>query len=59
MEEFHSLKSAQAYLKKKGKKSGRFYNNVMGWSRYLTTEPTPATPTGRAKGFPRTVIVKI
>jgi hypothetical protein len=49
---------AKAYLKQKGKKSGRFYVNVFGWRTYLTLEPTFATPTGKAKGFKRMVIIK-
>lgn len=50
---------AKAYIKAKGKKSGRFYVNFYGWNVYYTLEPTFATPTGRAKGFPRTRIIKI
>jgi hypothetical protein len=50
---------AKEYLKQKGKKSGRFYHNVYGWETYLTLKPTFATPTGKLKGFPRTVIVKV
>lgn len=50
---------AKAYLQQRGKTSGRFYVNVFGWSSYLTLEPTFATPSGKAKGFPRTTIVKI
>ena len=50
---------AKAYLKQKGKKSGRFYVNFFGWQSYLTLEPTFATPTGKAKGFPRTTIIKV
>lgn len=57
-EEFKSEKEAQEYLKKVGKKSGKFYWNVVGWDRYLTLEPTSHTPTGKAKGFPKSKIVK-
>ena len=48
---------AKAYLKQKGKKSGRFYVNIFGRDYYLTLKPTFATPTGKAKGFPRTIII--
>lgn len=53
-----TLAQAKAYLRQKGKKSGRFYVNVWGWQTYLTLEPTSFTPTGKAKGFPRTKIIK-
>jgi|TARA_R110000868_G_scaffold365449_1_gene628310 hypothetical protein len=54
-----TIAQAKAYLKQKGKKSGRFYVNVYGWQTYLTLEPTFATPTGKAKGFKRTTIIKV
>jgi hypothetical protein len=54
----YTKKQAIEYLKSKGKTSGRFYNNVYSWSSYLTLKPTFATPTGKAKGFARTIIVK-
>lgn len=53
-----SKQQAIDYLKSKGKTSGRFYNNVYGWKSYYTLEPTFATPTGKAKGFARTIIIK-
>jgi hypothetical protein len=33
-----TIAQAKAYLKQKGKKSGRFYVNVYGWQTYLTLE---------------------
>ena len=54
-----TIAQAKAYLKQKGKKSGRFYVNVYGWQTYLTLEPTFATPTGKAKGFKITTIIKV
>ena len=54
-----TIAQAKAYLKQKGKKSGRFYVNVYGLQTYLTLEPTFATPTGKAKGFKRTTIIKV
>lgn len=41
------------------KKSTRFYFNVYGWNRYLTLRPTFATPSGRLKGFPRAITIKV
>lgn len=40
-------------LAEHGKKSALMYFNVYGWTTYLTTHPTFATPTGQCKGFPR------
>lgn len=53
-----SIDEAKAYLKENNKKSGRFYVNVYGWQKYLTIEPTFATPTGKLKDFPRTMIIQ-
>jgi hypothetical protein len=40
------------------KRNTRFFYNVYGWQTYFTLKPTFATPTGKAKGFPRSVIIK-
>ena len=55
----YTLKEAQNYIRKKGNKQGVFYVNVYGFEIYYTLEPTFATPTGRAKGFPRTRRIKL
>jgi hypothetical protein len=55
----YTLKGAQNYIRKKGNKQGVFYVNVYGFEIYYTLEPTFATPTGRAKGFPRTRRIKL
>lgn len=55
----YTLKEAQNYIRKKGNKTGVFYVNFYGWSVYYTLEPTFATPTGKAKGFPRTRRIKL
>ena len=55
----YTLKEAQKYIRDKGNKQGVFYVNVYGWEIYYTLEPTFATPTGRAKGFPRTRRIKL
>jgi hypothetical protein len=49
---------AQAFANR-GSKSGKFfYVNVFGWETYYTRKPTFATPTGKAKGFPRRVLFR-
>jgi len=53
----YSLKDAQLYTTAKGKNT-KFYYNVFGWNTYFTLKPTFATPTGKAKGFPRIIIFK-
>ena len=55
----YTLKEAQNYIRKKGNKQGVFYVNFYGFKIYYTLEPTFATPTGRAKGFPRTRRIKL
>jgi hypothetical protein len=55
----YSLKEAQSLIKSKKKKTGRFYVNFYGFKIYYTLEPTFATPTGKAKGFPRTRLIKL
>ncbi len=55
----YTLKEAQNYIRKKGNKQGVFYVNFYGFEIYYTLEPTFATPTGRAKGFPRTRRIKL
>lgn len=43
----------------KSEKSGKyFYFNVFGFDTYYTLFPTIATPTGKAKGFPKKVFFK-
>jgi hypothetical protein len=54
-----TLKEAQNHIRNKGNKQGRFYVNFYGWQVYYTLEPTFATPTGKAKGFPRTRTIKL
>ena len=54
-----SFKEAQNYIRNKGNKQGRFYVNFYGFNVYYTLEPTFATPTGKAKGFPRTRTIKL
>jgi hypothetical protein len=54
-----SLKEAQSLIRSENKKQRRFYVNVYGWSVYYTLKPTFATPTGKAKGFPRTRLIKL
>ena len=54
-EEF-TIEKACEYAQKRGKNT-RFYYNVFGWSTYYTLKPTTATPSGRLKGFPRSVIL--
>lgn len=48
---------AEEYTQKRGKNT-RFYFNVYGWSSYLTLTPTFATPSGRLKDFPRSIVFK-
>jgi hypothetical protein len=55
----YTLKEAQNYIRNKGNKQGVFYVNFYGFKIYYTLEPTFATPTGRAKGFPRTRRIKL
>lgn len=57
--EFKTIDSAKDYLKKTGKTKKRFYRNVYGWETYLTLSPTTATPTGKHKGFRRTIIITL
>lgn len=57
MEMKFTLEQARQYVRMQGKKRMRFYCNVYGWDWYLTLVPTMATPTGKAKGFPRTKYV--
>lgn len=52
-----TIEKACEYARQSGKNT-RFYYNVCGWHTYFTLEPTPATPTGMLKGFPRSVIIK-
>lgn len=52
-----TMKEAQEYTTKRGKNT-KFYYNVFGWDTYFTLKPTFATPTGKAKGFPRIIIFK-
>lgn len=52
-----TMKEAQEYTTKRGKNT-KFYYNVFGWTTYFTLKPTFATPTGKAKGFPRIIIFK-
>lgn len=59
MSKEYSLKEAQSLIRSKGKKTGRFYVNFYGWEVYYTLKPTFATPTGKAKGFPRTRLIKL
>ena len=59
MQTEYNLKEAQRYIKSKSKKQHRFYVNFYGWEVYYTLDPTFATPTGLAKGFPRTRLVKL
>ncbi len=54
-----TLTEAKQYLKDNGKTKGYFYNNVFGWSTYLTLEPTFATPTGKLKEYPRKILVTL
>lgn len=47
---------AQEYADKRGKNT-RFYRNVMNWRLYYTLVPTPATPSGKHRDFPRTITI--
>lgn len=52
-----TIEKACAYARERGKNT-RFYYNVYGWSTYFTLKPTFATPSGRLKEYPRSVILK-
>jgi hypothetical protein len=52
-----SMQQAQQYATMRNKPT-KFYFNVFGWQTYYTLKPTFATPTGKAKGFPRIIIFK-
>ena len=52
-----TIEKACEYARER-RKNTRFYYNVCGWHTYFTLEPTFATPTGKLKGFPRSVILK-
>jgi antirestriction protein len=52
-----SLAQAIAYIKEAKKERMSFYYNVYGGDDYFTLQPTFATPTGKAKGFPRMVTI--
>lgn len=52
-----SIEQATDYAYKRGKNT-RFYYNFYGWHFYFTLKPTFATPTGRLKDFPRSVVLK-
>ena len=56
LQEF-TVEQACEYARSK-KKNTRFYYNVFGWQTYFTLKPTFATPSGKLKGFPRSVIIK-
>lgn len=49
---------AQAIASTSEKTGKYFFYNVFGWETYYTLKPTFATPTGKAKGFPRKVFFK-
>lgn len=55
----YSRDEVQAILRRHGRRRARLFFNVLGWTVFFTTEPTWCTPTGRAKGFPRTCYVNV
>jgi hypothetical protein len=56
MKEF-TIESALLYTWER-KRNTKFYYNVFGWHTYFTLKPTQATPTGKDKKFPRSLILK-
>lgn len=57
MQTEYTTKQAQEYAKQRNKPT-KFYLNVYGWNTYLTLKPTFATPTGKLKGFSKSIIIK-
>lgn len=57
MQTEYTTKQAQEYAKERNKPT-KFYFNVYGWSVYLTLKPTFATPSGKMKAFPKSIIIK-
>ena len=53
----YTANEAQAYAKQRGHNT-RFFVNCYGHTIYYTLAPTWCTPTGKAKGFPRSTVVK-
>lgn len=53
----YSKDEAIQYMKDNTLTKKRWYYNVYGWSTYYTLKPTFATPTGKAKGFPRCITI--
>lgn len=52
-----SLAQAIAFIKDAKKEKMTFYYNVYGGNDYFTLQPTFATPTGKAKGYPSKVTI--
>jgi hypothetical protein len=57
MQTEYTTQQAHEYAKQRNKPT-RFYLNVYGWNTYLTLKPTFATPTGKLKAFPKSLIIK-
>lgn len=55
--ELYTKEQAVDLVKKSGKKRMTFYYNVRGYGVSFSLEPTSATPTGKAQGFPRQVSI--
>lgn len=50
-----TIDQAREYAYERGKNT-RFFYNVYGYYFYFTLKPTFATPTGKLKRYPRSVI---
>ena len=57
IQEFKNIEECKDYLRTVKLKKAIFYFNVFGWSTYYTLERTFATPTGKLKGFPHSVVI--
>jgi hypothetical protein len=57
MQTEYTTQQAQQYAKQRNKPT-RFYLNVYGWNTYFTLRPTFATPSGKLKAFPKSLIIK-